>query len=231
MLSPATKPPGRPAAPHSLCSPGQRVRRPRARIEFRLTSGCSSACGISRPRVSLVAVRDLASRRFSTSLPQPFRRLSGVRSEDELRDELRYQLRDQLGDQVLAFGMSCFADGCAGFRRSRGFDISTTSDCDRSIALLAARTSRVVVARRRLSPLVRRVVPAPDSPARRTDGASRCPSTPAIPTGALSDRTAAQRQQHHGLPPGGAAQPGATRPPIAVWSARRRAGQLARARS
>ena len=180
MLSPATKPPGRLAAPHSLCRPGQRVRRPRARIEFRLTSGCSSgcssargsgcgsACGISRPRVSLVAVRDLASRRFSTSLPQPFRRLSGVRSEDELRDELR----DQLGDQVLAFGMSCFADGGAGFRRSRGFDISTTSNCDRSIALLAARTSRVVVARRRLSRLARRVVPAPDSPARRTDGAS-----------------------------------------------------------
>jgi hypothetical protein len=184
MLSPATKPPGGLAAPHSLCRPGQRVRRPRARIEFRLTSGCSSACGSGcgsvcgsacgarRPGVSLVAVRDLASRRFSTSLPQPFRRLSGVRSEDELRDELRYQLRDQLGDQVLAFGVSCFADGCAGFRRSRGFDISTTSDCDRSIALLAARTSRVVVARRRLSQLVRRVVPAPDSPAQRTVEAS-----------------------------------------------------------
>ncbi len=180
MLSPATKPPGGLAAPRSLCRPGQRVRRPRARIEFRLTSGCSSACGsvcgsgcgsacgASRPGVSLVAVRDLASRRFSTSLPQPFRRLSGVRSEDELRDELR----DQLGDQVLAFGMSCFADGCAGFRRSRGFDISTTSDCGRSIALLAARTSRVVVARRRLSQLAQRVVPAPASPARRTDGAS-----------------------------------------------------------
>ncbi len=184
MLSPATKPPGRLAAPHSLCRPGLRVRRPRARIEFRLTSdcssacgsgcgsGCGSACGISRPRVSFVAVRDLASRRFSTSLPQPFRRLSGVRSEDELRDELRYQLRDQLGDQVLAFGMSCFADGGAGFRRSRGFDISTTSDCDRSIALLAARTSRVVVTRRWLPRLARHVVPAPDSPARRTDEAS-----------------------------------------------------------
>lgn len=176
MLSPATKPPSKPAAPHSLCRPGQRVSGPRARIEFRLTSGCSSACGsgcgsgcgIIRPRVSLVAVRDLASRRFSTSLPQPFRRLSGVRSEDPLG----YQLRDQLGDQVLAFGMSCFADGCAGFRRSRSLDISTTSDCDRSIALLAARTSRVVVARRRLSQPARRVVPAPDSPARRTDGAS-----------------------------------------------------------
>ncbi len=188
MLSPATKPPGGLAAPHSLCRPGQRVRRPRARIEFRLTSGCSSACdsgcdsgcgsgcgsacGASRPRVSLVAVRDLTSRRFSTSLPQPFRRLSGVRSEDPLGYQLRYQLRDQLGDQVLPFGMSCFADGCAGFRRSRGFDISTTGDCDRSIALLAARTSRVVVARRRLPRLARRVVPAPDSPARRTDGAS-----------------------------------------------------------
>jgi len=180
MLSPATKPPSKPASPPSRCRPGQRVRRPRARIEFRLTSGCSSACGsgcgsacgISRPRVSLVAVRDLASRRFSTSLPQPFRRLSDVRSENELRDELRYQLRDQLGDQVLAFGMSCFADGGAGFRRSRGFDISTTSNCDRSIALLAARTSRVVVARRRLSQLARRVVPTPDPPARRTDEAS-----------------------------------------------------------
>ena len=162
MLSPATKPPSGPAAPHSLYRPGQRVRRPRARIKLRLTSccssgcssacgsgcssacgsGCGSACGISRPRVSLVAVRDLASRRFSTSLPQPFRRLSGVRSEDPLG----YQLRDQ----VLAFGMSCLADGCAGFRRSCGFDISTTSDCDRSTALLAARTGRVVVARRRL---------------------------------------------------------------------------------
>jgi hypothetical protein len=184
MLSPSTKPPGGPAAPHSLCRPGQRVRRPRARIEFRLTSGCSSASGsrcgsvcgsgwgVSLPRVSLVAVRDLASRRFSTSLPQPFRRLSGVRSEDPLGYQLRYQLRDQLGDQVLAFGMSCFADGCAGFRRSRGFDISTTSDCGRSIALLAARTSRVVVARRRLPRLARRVVPAPDSPARRTYEAS-----------------------------------------------------------
>lgn len=184
MLSPETKPPGGLAAPHSLCRPGQWVRRPRARIEFRLTSGCSSgcssacgsgcgsACGISRPRVSIVAVRDLASRRFSTSLPQPFRRLSGVRSEDELGYQLRDQLRDQLGDQVLAFGMSCFADGCAGFRRSRGLDISTTSDCDRSIALLAARTSRVVVARRRLPRLARRVVAAPDSPARRTDEAS-----------------------------------------------------------
>lgn len=165
-------------------SPRQRVRRPLPRIEFRLTSGCGSACGagcssgcgsacgISRPRVSLVAVRDLASRRFSTSLPQPFRRLSGGRSEDELGYQLRYQLKDQLGDQVLAFGMSCFADGCAGFRRSRGFDISTTSRCDRSIVLLAARTSRVVVARRRLSRLARRAVSAPDSPARRSDGAS-----------------------------------------------------------
>jgi hypothetical protein len=180
MLSPATKPPSGPAAPHPLRRPGQRVRRPGPGIEYRLTSGCSSACGsgcgsacgIGRPRVSLVAVRDLASRRFSTSLPQPFRRLSGGRSEDPLKDQLRDQLRGQLGDQVLAFGISCFADGCAGFRRSRGFDISTTSRCGRSIALLAARTSRVVVARRRLSRLARRVVPAPDSPARRTDEAS-----------------------------------------------------------
>ncbi len=184
MLSPATKPPGGLAAPHSLCRPGQRVRRSVPRIEYRLSSdcdsdcgsvcdsGCGSACGISRPRVSFVAVRDLVSRRFSTSLPQPFRRLSGVRSEDELGYQLRYQLRDHLGDQVPAFGMSCLADGCAGFRRSCGFDISTTSNCDRLIALLAARTSRVVVARRRLSQLARRVVSAPDSLALRSDGAS-----------------------------------------------------------
>jgi hypothetical protein len=85
MLTPATKPPGEPAAPHSLCRPGQRGPSPQPRIEYRLSSvcgsGCGSACGISRPRVSLVAVRDLASRHFSTSLPQPFRQLSGVRSE------------------------------------------------------------------------------------------------------------------------------------------------------
>lgn len=179
MLSPATKPPSKPAAPLAV-SPWPAGTPSEGRIEFRLTSGCSSACGsgcgsacgISRPRVSLVAVRDLASRRFSTSLPQPFRRLSGVRSEDPLGYQLRYQLRDQLGDQVLAFGMSCFADGGAGFRRSCDFDISTTSNCDRSNALLAARTSRVVVARRRLSRLARRAVHATDSPARRTDEAS-----------------------------------------------------------
>lgn len=176
MLSPATKPPGGPAAPHSLCRPGQWVRRPRARIEFRLTSGCSTVCGsgcgsasgISRPRVSLVAVRDLASRHFSTSLPQPFRQLSGVRSEFALWYALWFALRFT----VPVFGMSCFADGGAGFRRSPDFDISTTSKCDRLIALLAARTCRVVVARRRLSWLARRVVPAPDSPARRTDEVS-----------------------------------------------------------
>lgn len=167
MLTPATKPPGRLAAPHSLCRPGQRGPR----IEYRLSSvcgsGCGSACGISRPRVSLVAVRDLAYRRFSTSLPQPFRRPSGVRSEDALWYALRYAL----WFAVPVFGMSCFADGGAGFRRSRGFDISTTSNCGLSTGLLAARTSRVIVARRRLSRFGRRVVPALDSPAQRTDKA------------------------------------------------------------
>jgi len=184
MLFPATKPPGGLAAPHSLCRPGQRVRRSGPRIQYQQSSNrgtncgtnwgtkCGTNCGTtpttSRPQVSLVPVRDLAYRRFSTSLPQPFRRPSGVRSEDALRYVLRYAL----WFAVPVFGMSCFADAGAGFRRSRGFDISTTSDCDRSIALLAARAIRVVVARRRHSQLARRVVPAPDSPARRTDGAS-----------------------------------------------------------
>jgi hypothetical protein len=180
MLAPATKPPGGLAAPHSLCRPGQRVRRSGPRIEYQLSSNCGTDCGSNcgttptacRPRVSLVAVRDLASRRFSTSLPQPFRQLSGVRSEFALWYALRYALWFALRFTVPVFGMSCFANGGAGFRRSRGFDISTTSRCGRSIALLAARTSRVVVARRRLSRLARRVVPAPDSPARRTDEAS-----------------------------------------------------------
>jgi hypothetical protein len=180
MLTPATKPPGEPAAPHSLCRPGQRGPSLGPKIEYGLGSVCGSGCGsvcgsgcgISRPRVSLVAVRDLASRHFSTSLPQPFRQLSGVRSEFALWYALRYALWFALRFAVPVFGMPCFADGCAGFRRSRGFDISTTSDCDRSIALLAARTSRVVVARRRLSRHARRVVPAPDSPARHTDEVS-----------------------------------------------------------
>jgi hypothetical protein len=165
MLTPATKPPGGLAAPHSLCRPGQRVRRSGPRIEYQLSSNCGSTPTACRPRVSLVAVRDLAPRRFSTSLPQPLCRPSGVRSEFALWYALWFALRFA----APVFGMSCFADGCAGFRRSCGFDISTTSNCDRSIALLAARTSRVVVARRQLSRLARRVVPAPDSPARRTD--------------------------------------------------------------
>jgi|HubBroStandDraft_2_1064218.scaffolds.fasta_scaffold04087_8 hypothetical protein len=177
MLTPATKPPGRLAAHHSLCRPGQRVSRSgRPRIEYQLSSNCGSNCGTTptacRPRVSLVAVRDLASRRFSTSLPQPFRRLSGVRSEFALWYVLRYALWFALRFAVPAFGMLCFADSGAAFRRSRGFDISTTSNRDRSIPLLAARTGRVVVARRRLSRLARRVVPEPDSPAQCTDEAS-----------------------------------------------------------
>jgi hypothetical protein len=188
MLSPATKPPSGLAAPRSLCRPGQRGRRPRARIEYQLSSNCGTDYGTSggtncrttptayRPRVSLVAVRDLASRRFSTSLPQPFRRPSGVRPEFALWFALRFvlwfALRYALCFAVPAFGVSCFADGGAGFRRSRGFDISTPSNCDRSIVLLAARTDRVVVARRRLFRFARRVVPALDSPARPTDEAS-----------------------------------------------------------
>jgi hypothetical protein len=180
MLSPATKPPSGLAAPRSLCRPGQRGRRPRARIEYQLSSNCGTDCGTNggtncgttptayRPRVSLVAVRDLASRRFSTSLPQPFRRPSGVSPEFALWFALRFVLCFA----VPAFGVSCFADGGGGFRRSRGFDISTTGRCDRSIALLAARTGRVVVARRRLFRFARRVVPALASPARRTDEAS-----------------------------------------------------------
>jgi hypothetical protein len=85
---------------------------------------------------------------------------------------LCFALRYALCFAVPAFGMSCFADGGVGFRRPGGFDISTTSNYDRSIGLLAASTSRVVVARRRLSGLARRVVPAPDAPAWRTDEAS-----------------------------------------------------------
>jgi len=56
------------------------------------------------------------------------------------------------------------------------------------------------------------------------------PPKPATPTGWLSDRTSAQRRQH-GLPPGGAAQPGEMPTPIAVWSVGHLAGRLVRARS
>jgi hypothetical protein len=160
------------AARHSLSLAAQRVRRPEQRIEGRLTSNCGTNyrtdCGTnygtnpttSRPRVSLVPVRDFASRRFSTSLPQPSHRLSGVRSEFALWFALRFVLwfvlRYALWFAVPALGMSGFADGGAGFRRSCVFDISTTSNSGRSGALRAARTSRVVVARRRRPRLARR---------------------------------------------------------------------------
>lgn len=180
MLSPATKPPRGLAARHSLRLTAQRVGRSEQRIERPLTSNCSANCGsncgtncgttptVRRPRISLVPVRDFASRHFLTSLPQPSHRPSGVRSEFALRFALRFvlwfALRYALWFMVPAFGMSRFTDGCAGFRRSCGFDISTTSNYGRSIALLAARTSRVVVARRQLPQRTRRVALAPDPP-------------------------------------------------------------------
>jgi hypothetical protein len=77
---------------------------------------------------------------------------------------LWYQLRFTVPD----FGMPCFADGCAGFRQSWDFEISISTKGDRSVALLAARTGRVVVARRRLSRISRRAVPAPASPVHQT---------------------------------------------------------------
>jgi hypothetical protein len=104
-------------------------------------------------------------------LLQPCRRFSVVCAEFVLCFALRYALCFA----VPAFGVSCFADGCAGFRRSRGFDISTTGRCDRSIALLAARTDRVVVARRRLFRFARRDVPT-SQPHRQGRATERQPS-------------------------------------------------------
>jgi hypothetical protein len=180
MLSPATKPPGGLAAHHSLRHPGQRGRRLGPRIEHRPSSNCGTNCGTnggtncrtnptaSRPRVSLVAARALGVSTFSTSLPQPCLRLSVACAEFALQFALRFAL----WFAVPAFGMARFADGGAGFRRSCDFDISSTGTFGCSTALLAARTSRVVVARRRLSWLARRVVAALDSPAWRMDEAS-----------------------------------------------------------
>jgi hypothetical protein len=170
MFSPAMKPPCGLAARHSRCLAARRVRRSEPRIESRLTSNCGTNCRTDcrtdcgtnpttcRPRVSLVPVRDFASQRFSTSLTRPRHHLLWVRSEFALWFVPRYALRFR----VPVFGMSCFADGGAGFRCSCGFDISTTSNRGRLIASLAARTSRVVVARRRLSRIARRVVLAPN---------------------------------------------------------------------
>lgn len=173
MLSPATKPPRGLAARHSLRLTARREHRPEPKIERRRTSNCGTDCGTNcrttstarRPRVSLVSVRDSASRHFSTSLPRPSRRLFGTCSGFALWFALRFVLlfvlRYALWFMVPVFGMSGFADGGAGFRWSCGFDISTTSNRDRSIALLAARTGLVVVARRQLPRIARRVVPAP----------------------------------------------------------------------
>ena len=178
MPSPATKPTCGLAARHLLRLTARRGHRPEPRIERWLTSNCGTNCRTDygtncgtnptncRPRVSLVPVRDFAYQRFPTSLPQPHCQFSGVCSEFALWFALRFVLwfvlRYALWFMVPVFEMSCFADDCAGFRRRRGFDISTTSNRDRSIALLAVRTGLVVVARRRLSRIARRVVLAPD---------------------------------------------------------------------
>jgi hypothetical protein len=120
---------------------------------------------------------------FLTSLSRPYPGLRGVCSEFALCFALRFALRFVLCFAlrfalrfVLCFtlrfavttcGVSRFADGCAGFRQSRDFEISISTEGDRAVALLAARTGRVVVARRRLSRISRRVVPVPASPAHR----------------------------------------------------------------
>lgn len=112
--------------------------------------------------------------RFSvlTSLSRPYPGLRGVCSEFApwfaLRFALRFVLCFTLRFAVTTCGASCVADGCAGFRQSRDFEISIPTEGDRAVASLAARTGRVVVARRRLSRISRRVVPVPASPAHRT---------------------------------------------------------------
>jgi hypothetical protein len=108
-----------------------------------------------------------------TSLSRPYAGLRGVWSEFALWFALRFALRFvlcfTLRFAVTTCGVSRFAHGCAGFRQSRDFEISIPTEGDRAVASLAARTGRVVVARRRLSRISRRVVPVPDlSPAHRT---------------------------------------------------------------
>jgi hypothetical protein len=110
---------------------------------------------------------------FLTSLSRPYTGLRGVCSEFALWFALRFALRFvlcfTLRFAVTTCGVSRFGDGCAGFRQSRDFEISIPTEGDRAVALLAARTGRVVVARRRLSRISRRVAPVPDlSPAHRT---------------------------------------------------------------
>lgn len=99
---------------------------------------------------------------FLTSLSRPYTGLRGVCSGFALWFALRFALRFvlwfTLRFAVTTCGVSRFADSCAGFRRSWDFEISIPAKGDRAVALLAARTGRVVVARRRLSRISRRVV-------------------------------------------------------------------------
>ncbi len=117
----------------------------------------------------------------------PCRRFFGLRPEFALWFALRFQLWFALWYQlrftVPDFGMPCFADGCAGFRQSWDFEISISTKGDCSVALLAARTGRVVVARRRLSRISRRAVPVFDLLAvLRTAGClGRCWRQPIVP--------------------------------------------------
>jgi hypothetical protein len=76
MISPAIKPSRGLAVRYSLRLPARRVGHSEQRIERWLTSDCSANCGsncgtncgttptVRRPRVSLVPVRDFASRHF-----------------------------------------------------------------------------------------------------------------------------------------------------------------------
>jgi len=103
---------------------------------------------------------------FLASLSQPYTELRGIPSEFALWFALRFALRFvlcfTLQFAVTTYGVARFADGCAGFRQSRDFEISISAKGDRAVALLAARTGRVVVARRRLPRISRRAVPALD---------------------------------------------------------------------